>query len=192
MIATTIFKADKREFARLLFEMHGQGWLYGGAFLFIMALLLGVVIDYRLLILAVILVCLIAPALLLLLYYNYGMKGENFLNVLDHRIELYSDKLILFLKVKGENEESGKEESEMSEPVNMNRASEPAEKEWRIYEYPYSCFGSYSVGKDYVVFPLKTPKEGFLYLPVSAFDDKVSFSEAVKMINKDNNENNKG
>ncbi|MBD5189700.1 MAG: hypothetical protein HDS95_05415 [Bacteroidales bacterium] len=180
MIRTDIFKADKKRFAMLLLERHGQSWLFGGFFLFLTAMILGFTVDYRIFILALLLVCLIAPALLLILYYNYGMRGENFLNVLDHRIEIGSDMLSLFLKIKGgENEEADEE-------------NEPQE-EWRRYDYPFSCFGNYSVGKDYVVFPLLAPKAGFLYLPLDAFDNHISFSEAVKRISKKEcNENNQG
>ncbi len=171
VITTDVFRADRRRFAMLLMERHGQAWMLGGFFLFIVALILGFAVDYRLFILAILLVCLIAPALLLLLYYNYGLKGDNFLNILDHRIEIAENSLLLYLQVKGEEEDE--------------------KEEWRCYDYHFSSFSNYTVGKDYVIFPMVKPKEGFIYLPVEAFNDQEDFSEAVKRISKrESNEDN--
>ncbi|MDE6028054.1 MAG: hypothetical protein K2G23_08290, partial [Muribaculaceae bacterium] len=105
MIETKVFKIGKGRFARLLFERHGQGWLFGGVFLFMVSLILGVLVDYRILAIAFLLVCIVAPGLMLILYYNYGMKGENFINVIDHRIEIENAGMKLFLKVKEPPEE---------------------------------------------------------------------------------------
>lgn len=181
MIVTRVFKADKARFAGLLLERHGQSWIYCGFLLFFIAVVFGFALDYRIFIVAVLLVCIVAPALLLILYYNYGMKGENFLNVLEHRMELNTDSISLFLKVKGDEEiEEDDEENE----------GEPVKEEWKVYEYPISSFGRYSVGKDYVVFPFKSPKEGFLYLPLDAFENQNDFMEAIKMINREKDADN--
>lgn len=182
VIGTEIFRIGRRRFAMLLFERHGQIWIFGGFFLIIVAIILGFAVDYRLFILALLLVCLVAPALLMVMYYNYGLKGENFLNVLDHRIEIDQDCITLLLRVKGEAD---------SDPDGQEQKERNEKEEWRDYVYPFSSFGNYSVGKDYVVFPMLKPKEGFLYLPVEAFFNQEEFSEAVKRISKrERNEDN--
>ena len=188
-IKTKIFKADRKRFAMLLIERHGQAWIFGGFFLFIVAVILGLAVDYRIFIMALLLVCLVAPALLMILYYNYGMKGENFLNVLDHRIEIDKKNLTLFLRVKGSEEPDA--DADLQEEIAKNDCKPEKIDEWREYSYPFTSFGNYSVGKDYVVFRVLEPKQGFLYLPAEAFDNQEDFSRAVKRISKrDNNEDN--
>lgn len=166
IINTEIFKADRKKFALLLFERHGRTWLLGGFFLIVTAIFFGFAIDYRIFIIVLLLIFIVAPGLLLILYFNYGLKGENFLNVLEHRIEISNDKMSVFLKLSHPDEEQDYED-------------------WRCYEFSFSDFGNYYIGKDYVIFPFLEPKQGFIYLPVNAFASPELFSETIKRISKD-------
>lgn len=178
MIETGVFKAGRGRFARLLFERHGQGWLLGGVMLVMISLILGIFLDYRIFILAFIVVCLLGPAMMMLLYYNYGMKGENYINVIDHRLEIGEKELTVWLLFKNlpEKVEEGKEYEWPEEDM------PPCEEVWRPKVWPLSSFGHYTVGKDYVIFPFLTQEGGFLYLPLEAFDSDEDFAEAVRII----------
>lgn len=175
MIESDVFKVNRSTFARLLFERYAQSWIFGGGFLFIVSLMLGFLVNYRIFLLAIILICLVAPAMMMILYYNYGMKGENYVNVIDHRIEIGTNAVTLYLKVRGE--EDDEEEKDKEDKGDKKEDKE----EWRRYEYPFSWFGRYTVGKDYVVFPFLAPRIGFLYLPADAFKE-TDFAAAVKRI----------
>lgn len=179
MIETGIFRADRGRFARLLFERHGQGWLLAGMMLVMVSLILGVLVDYRIFILAFIVICLLGPAMMMLLYFNYGMKGENYLNVIDHRLEIGEKELTVWLLIKSLPKEGEKGENP-DEEVGEDRALD--EEVWRSMVWPLSSFGPYTVGKDYVIFPFIIQGSGFLYLPREAFADDEDFAEAVRII----------
>ncbi|MDE7414069.1 MAG: hypothetical protein K2N05_09855 [Muribaculaceae bacterium] len=205
MIESEIFSISKSEFATILFQRHGLPWIAGGSLMLLTAIFLGFALDYRIFILAVILLFLIAPAVLLILYYNYGMKGKSFLNVLPHRIQIFNERTVIWLKVKEcEPEEADRINSEKRGAATVECGDETGEKsdikndeEWRRYDFSLECYGNYSVGKNYVVFPFLTPEGGFLYLPLKAFRSEEEFSKAVSLmagtnLNKKENEDNKG
>ena len=205
IIHSEIFKAKRGKIALILLERYGQKWLLAAFILFATAVFLGFALDYRIFVVALMILFLLAPALLMILYFNYGLKGMNFLNVLEHKIEVDHEKITLALKLscadsqeeKGAIEEKGDEErGERGENMDRKRSEvgeeivesgKGSEEDWRIYQFPFSDFGGYTVGKDYVLFPFLPPKEGFIYLPSSAFASFELFTETINRIAHEDN-----
>lgn len=180
MIESEIFRLSQSRFAMLLLAQYGQGWIAGGVVCFITALFLGIFLDYRILVAAVLIVCLVVPGMLMVLYYNYGLRGYNYLNVNDHQLAIESGWVMVGLRI-----------------VNISPDDDGGddvrpEEEWRYYKFSTAQFGNYTVGKDYVVFPFRNKKDGFIYLPSDSFRGKDEFMEAVRLISiTKENENNK-
>ncbi|MDE6717148.1 MAG: hypothetical protein K2J70_03055 [Muribaculaceae bacterium] len=182
MIESEVFRISSGRFATILLQRHGEVWLAGAGVLFVTSLFLGAVVDYRIAVLAVILVCLFAPALMMILYYSYGLKGMNYLNVIDHRVEIGEGSVVVLLRIK--EPETDDQLSDDKILSGMKGEGVTRVEEWRRYDFPDGTFGPYAVGKDYVVFPFCNKGEGFLYLPESGFRSRGEFIEAVRMIAK--------
>lgn len=176
MIESEIYKTGKGRFAMLLFERHGSSWLIGCVALIFVSIFLGIVLDYRIFLLALIIVCLVAPAMMMILYFNYGLKGLNYINVIDHKVAVGEGMVNITLYGRKDDAISEDNESEAEE-----EQSEPMQ-EIRTYSFPPDRLGGFTLGSDYALFSFSPASDGFLYVPVSAFTDIEMFSEFVERL----------
>ncbi|MDE6866592.1 MAG: hypothetical protein K2J23_04275 [Muribaculaceae bacterium] len=195
MIETSIYKIERGEFGRLLFAMYGGRWIAVIALSVFLCLIAGIVFDWRFLFLALIIIALIAPPIVMFLYFNYGMKGKNYLNILDHKLSISdtSLKVTLYPYVKEEDrgDRIGKEMEDKSEDERLRRekgsgyddeAEGDAMPRSREYEYSFADFGGYLTGKGSVIFPFLPPNVGFLVIPEKSFANHDDFIEAIRLI----------
>lgn len=129
----------------------------------ICSLALGVAIDVRFFIVALMLVLIVAPMLLAMLYFNYGLRRECFMNSLPHRLCFFDRCVVVEI---------------------FSRDSDENEKVYDV-EIAYDDMHPYMVETAAIRVPVGKGKAvGFLWVPMDAFGDGVRFREAVDIIGK--------
>lgn len=177
------FKAGRGRFAWILVERYGMAWIITGVFLLFVAAVLAFALDYRIFIFALILLFLIYPSLLAILYYNYGIRGINYLNVMDHRVEISKEGLKIVLRLNDPDADSlSEDEGYTTEDEGSTTKNNETRFIYREYLIPLSALGKYTVGKDYVLFPYGKADNELIYLPTDAFNNIDEFSKAVKRL----------
>lgn len=162
-VESEIFRMGGGTFAAALVRNFGRRWIISFAVIVIASILPGIFLDARFLIIALMVVLIISPMMLVFLYYSYGLRQECFVNIIPHTVAIEGDSV----KVK----------------IYTDRDSED-ESEWKYREllFPKGDFGKYRVDGDAVEFELGKPKRGFLWLPLSAYDDSCVYKTTVYSI----------
>lgn len=166
-LESKLFKLSPIRCASIMAGRYAWKWITLFGILLSVSLIIGLFTDILIFIIILLVVCLTAPILLAWLFYHYGLEGESYLNVVNHKIMVEGSDFKVIVEVKND--------SEM-----------PEEKE---FGFSTSDLGRYTVGKENVVFPFVAPRKGFLYLPVSAFEDEEEFGVFVRMLSNRNEEN---
>ena len=165
----------------LLFWQYGLFWL-GGAFAgFVVFIILGIIFDYRFFVLALIWLFLFLPLVVAFLYFFYGMLPLTTFNTIPHIIIFNQDEVRVRV-IPNKNKEKEIEKNDKSLNYKEDRAEENSgflqeidpSKDFIVRREQFSEMKS---GGDYVLLHFK--KNGWLWLPVYAFD---SFSEFQKTI----------
>lgn len=147
--------------------------------LLLISLISGIFIDLKIFLIVLLVVSVLIPNILMWLYYQYGLKGECYINVIHHRVVTTEDGFnIEFIAPVASDED------EASDSTILGVATQ-AKEEVRVRHYSKGSLGKYTVGTDYVVFPFLDPLKGFLYLPLSAYPDADMFGEAVKELSRE-------
>ena len=147
----------------VLFLLNGMPWVWvalGGIFIFFV---LGACLDNRFFILALIWIFMFVPLVVAFLYFFYGMKPLTAFNALPHILIVDRDKLSVRI-IEHETEESEEEK--------------PSTKKDFIMEF--SKFDQIRPTADYVI--LYSKQDGWLWLPMDAFQDKNQFTELISRI----------
>lgn len=162
-VESGIFRMGGGAFATALVRNFGRRWIIAFAVIVIASVLPGIFIDVRFLIIALMVVLIVSPMMLVFLYYSYGLRKECFVNIIPHTVSVEEDSV----KVK----------------IYTDRDSED-ENEWKYREifFPKGDFGKYRVDGDAVEFELGKPKRGFLWLPLSAYEDPCVYRATVYSI----------
>ena len=189
MIVTGEIKMSGKKMLSLLFMQYGIPWLIltlAGILIFV---ILGIVIDYRFFILALIWIFLFIPLVMAFLYFYYGMLPLTNFNTIPHKI-LFSDSEIRIRVLPVYNEKqstASKEELEHKdneeaslhkENGNQENIMEDAAKDYVVEK---DLFKEMKSGGDYVLLHFK--KNGWLWLPVYAFDSFQQFKNVLEFFN---------
>lgn len=164
------FRMSKGDFARKMARFWGliPGLLLFMIFLF--GLVAGIFLDIRYLIVAAMAVFILLPMVMMFLYYYHGLGKNCYFNIVDHNLSIKEDclEITMFFPAVSVTETD-------EEPTGAKEV-EPRVSKLTIN---YNDILNYRVFSDCVVYPVGKPMSGFVWLPLSAFNDADSFINAV-------------
>lgn len=165
-LITEEFRMTSAKFVGEMIFRHGWAYLLTLSLLGVAGIALGVAVDYRWFIIVLMLLFLVAPLLLALLYFYFGLRREAYVNTMPHTVAADDRGLTFNLRMSDLSDLS--DESDKSDRSNNSECREEF--------FPYSSMTPMQVGLKSVSIPLKSPAKGFLWVPVAAFvsDDKAS------------------
>lgn len=149
---TFSFKMSHSAFSRTIVTISGKPYIISLGILTILGVIIGIYVDIRYLILALIIVFIISPAVLSILYYSEGLKRISCLNVVNHSLVYDEDSVAI--------------ETYDDEDFPIRKVV-----------IPYDKLGKMIIGSESVTFMLKERNDGFLWVPISAFENSWEFSE---------------
>ena len=166
---------------------HGAILLLLTGALFMVSLFLGITVDMRIFLLYFALICLLGPVWLAWLYYHYGLRGQCYLNVVDHLIYINPETLTVRLRPV-RNQKSGEHESEESESGEQETEEpEAPPEEWWNRSFPISELGRWRITKEGIVMEFPDRKEGFLYLPLDVLASPEEMKDVIRLLSQQKN-----
>lgn len=159
MIETGEIKVPAKKILSLLILHDGKFWQYLSILGILVFVILGITVDVRFFVIALMWVFLIIPMEIAFLYFYYGMRPLTVFNATAHKIIFQNNDIVIQLIQKEDSPEY--EETE-------NR------KEYRLQK---DSFTSFKAGGDYVIMNFGT--KGWLYLPLSSFNSMDEFKEII-------------
>lgn len=175
---TSIFRISQSSILLFLLRKNAMWAVISTSVIIVMFAVLAIALaDVRYAILALMVVCIIAPMMLVMLYFYYALKPDIVFNILPHSLELTQDgiKITLFECKKDDGDlrnEEGKQEITKEEPEYVAIS----EKFIR-----YDNLSGYEVGLNDVVFPIFN--SGYLFIPQKAFESGEFFKDFVLKLN---------
>lgn len=175
---TSLYKMSRGRFmSEMVFRY--SAWLMASLSIAgVVGIALGIVLDIRILLVALLLICVVIPMVMMLLYYNLALRRECAVNVLPHQLRIDDDGIAAILYIrnqikdsdKGEdNSENGVANEDKAEEISQHGSDESELIMLREEKYNYDSFCRVSEGSDSLFLYFKPPMKGFLWLPVSAF-----------------------
>lgn len=158
-----VFRMSGKGFALELLFRYAWIWLLSLSMFAVAGLVLGIMVDLRWLVAALMIVCIVLPLVLGFLYYYYGLRRECFVNTVSHRLIVGESGIICRLWLKGKKNDTN-EEAEIAN-------NDVCEIRFRDEFFPYESMGKFVMGKDSALVPLKKPLSGFLWIPSDAFTE---------------------
>lgn len=161
--------AGGRFFRHLLLLGKGKDWIIGMGILLATGITAGVATaDIRWSIVCMMLIFIVAPMMAAILYFNYGMRRECYLNIARHELRCQTDGILVILfRNKDDTKDNPDEEME--------------EEESYRFLLPYSMLGCYMVATDSVTVPAG---KGFLWIPRSAFPSEEDMKVFMDRLNR--------
>lgn len=192
--------------------------LYSGPVLMILsalalpALLAGIFLDLRWLVVFMMIVFLLTPMLLTFLYFFHGLRMSTSSNVVPHSLAVSDQGITVTLydrvDLKDGSEENGsnedeevtdtKEDKEDREDnkgnVENNNGKGRCEYKYRSEKlYPFSLIADLKIASKGQIIQLKSPEKGFVWLMPDGFPTRDDYAGAVRFIrNLIENENTEG
>lgn len=167
------FRMSKGDFARKMARFWG---LIPGLLLlmiFVFGLVAGIFLDIRYLIVAAMAVFILLPMVMMFLYYYHGLGKNCYFNIVDHNLSIKEDCLEITMYFPVVSATETDEESTGAKEI------EPRVLKLTI---SYNDILNYRVFSDCVVYPVGKPMSGFVWLPLSAFNDTDSFRDTVSLL----------
>lgn len=169
--ATEEFRMGAAKFVSEMIFRYAAPWLLLLSALGVAGVILGVTVDYRWLMAMLLVVFVIAPMLLVLVYYYFGLRREAYVNTVPHRIILTDDGMLFKLRFFPVNNAA-------DDNVDKNEEDIVREEHFR-----YSEMLPVKTGLNSVSVPLRAPAKGYLWIPRQAFksdDDMAEFLELLE------------
>ena len=161
MIETGEIKMPAKQMLSVLFMQNGLIWFLLGIVGIIVFIFLGVAVDPRFYILALIWLFMITPLVVAFLYFYYGMRPLTAFNSIPHK--LFFSENTVWVHLISITEEGKDEECSVDK---------------KDYSVGKDSFTGMKTGGNYVL--LFFNKAGWLYLPVSSFNTVDEFRDAIK------------
>lgn len=182
-------KMPSKNFLFVMFIENGKFWAMGaiaGLFIF---LILGIFLSLKWIVVMFMWLCLVVPLCTAFLFFFYGLKPLNALNSIDHNIEFYDS----YLKVNAittPSAEKKDKDSKFESWSNKKEESEKIEEKADIKEkiakpvlsLQYADCRQIKIYLNSLVFYFKSPSDGFLWLPLNAFERIDELSQVKKRI----------
>lgn len=158
------FRMGRGDFARKMFHFWGITPLLLLCALALVGIIAGFLIDMRYSILALMVVFILMPTVMMFLYYYHGLSENCRFNIVDHNLYVEEQALRVSMYFPNPTEEDADARKQMDFFIDYNRIR------------------SFKVFDKSVVFPIGTPVNGFVWLPLSAFDSVDDFRKALDKI----------
>lgn len=158
-LCNEVFRMTKGDFARKMFLFWGVTPAIVLSLWFVAGLVFGIVVNIVYFAVAAMALFIMLPLVMMFLYYSHGLNKYCYFNVVDHNISLSENGVMVTMYFPVTSE--GSDDTD-------NNENETKKSEVFIN---YSRFGAYRVFSDSVVFPIDKPVSGFLWMPLSAFED---------------------
>ena len=184
-IRTSVFKVSSAHICRTMLMLYGRPWIIGAAILVIPMIGLGIFLDIRWLILALMTVFLVIPMATAFLFFYYGLNRISVINSISHDLE-FSDsgiKASLFDKIPDHNKPDG--DSDKPDGESDNSGEDTIEYKLRSQtDIPYSSVRSFSAGISDAILYTDFQGKGFLIIPLSSFSGSDQFTKAIEIVAK--------
>lgn len=171
-----VFRMSAGRFMTEMIFRYSAPWLLLLCAIGLTGIVFGIILDYRWLLAALFLVFIIAPALVMLLYYYFGLRREAYVNTIPHIVVLTDKGMIMRLRIP------------LSAPDSCDAGGagtdggEEKEYRWRDEFFAYTEMLPMRTGMKSVSVPLKAPAKGILWIPREAFgsdDEMAGFLEVL-------------
>lgn len=191
-IRTSIFKVSSAHICRTMLMLYGTPWMIGAAILVLPMIGLGIFLDIRWLILALMTVFLVIPMATAFLFFYYGLNRISVINSISHDLE-FSDtgiKASLFDKMPDHTRpdgDSGKPEDDSGKSEDDSGKSEDDANKYKLRsqtDIPYSSVRSFSAGISDAILYTDFQGKGFLIIPLSSFSGSDQFTKAIEIVAK--------
>lgn len=170
-----VFKMSGKRFAMELLFRYAWLWLLSLSLFAVAGLVLGIVVDLRWLVAALMIVCIVLPMVLGFLYYYYGLRRECFVNTVPHRMIVGDNGILCRLRIK---------EIKNTSDSDQIADSDHDAVRFRDEFFPYESMEKFIIGKDSALVPLKKPFSGFLWIPADAFTDTDHLSLLLRKLDQ--------
>ncbi|MDE7403300.1 MAG: hypothetical protein K2M87_07815 [Muribaculaceae bacterium] len=151
-------------------------------------LVLGIAIDVRWLLGALLVLFVVAPLLIMFLYFAIATRNGNSVNTTNHYFTVKNSGLecvILLPPLKDNVSDS------TSSDANVSEENHDTELEKRSVMFEYNRLAPFRIGSDAVIIPLKKPEKGFLWIPADAFPEPADMTEMLQLLDQKCVEQNK-
>lgn len=162
------FKMSSASFVKEMIFRYGGIWLGTLSMLAVAGIALGIAIDLRWLIIALMVIFLLMPMAVAFIYYYYGLRKECYVNTVPHKLILTSDGLTARMFFSNYDENN-------SEQDNIRTRDE---------HFPFSQMHPYRIGNDSAIIPLRTPLKGFIWIPLKAYSTPEHLRELLEIVDK--------
>lgn len=172
-----------------LVRLNGMPWLILSASGVICFVVLGAALDLKFFFLALLWIFLVIPLMMAFLYFFYGMKPLTAFNAIDHKL-IFSDTSVSIIIVSPVKEETGGEEdtekelpgNEVKGEKEIENDEETAKKEHHVFEVKKEDFYEIKSDADSVI--AFSRKDGWLWLPLAAFESLKTFQNVIENLMK--------
>lgn len=165
-IKTNVLRMGKAVFFKEMLKLYGAPWILVFFLMLLTAAVLSVVHDLRWVIVAFMIICIAAPMMLAFFYIFHGMKPITVINSLPHTLSFGEEGITATLLSPHKNEETNE-----TEYIELSRQL-----------LPYSEIRSYKSGVTSIILPFEKGDKGFIWLPVSAFDEEKGMLDAMDKV----------
>lgn len=168
--ATSEFRMGAAKFASEIIFRYAAPWLLSLSAIGVIGVVMGVIVDYRWLFAVLFLIFVIAPMLLVLLYYYFGLRREAYVNTVHHKIIICEEGMLFKLRFMSANKDSADGVDKQEEHI------------VREEFFKYSEMLPMKIGFNSVSVPLRAPAKGFLWIPRRAFESDDDMADFFKIL----------
>lgn len=165
-LSTKEFRMSPGKFVLEMIFRYGASWLLALCAIGVTGIALGILVDARWFFSVLLVIFVVAPMLLSLLYYYFGLRREAYVNTVRHTITLRENGLLFTLKFVILNKDK-QEDVETEDEDTIEREE----------FFRYDDMESMKTGLNSVKIDLRSPAKGFIWIPRQAFssDDEMVF-----------------
>ncbi|MGM9815513.1 MAG: hypothetical protein ACI304_00460 [Lepagella sp.] len=190
-IETPLFRMGGFAFIRYLMKCFAMPWLLSLTAISLIGIALGILLDIRILIIALMIITIIIPMLMAFMYYYHGLRQECFFNVLPHTIRISPQALTIRLHIKEpapdpDPLEAPAEVAPTSDPRQVATATVSADSiggspdpdshpGFRISEisFPRLHLAPAILKANALIIPINSPAYGFIWIPQDALSPAI-------------------
>lgn len=165
-IQTQMLRMRQSVFIKEMLRLYGMPWITAFSVLLVSSVALIIFNDLKWAVVTFMIVCIAAPIIMAFFYIYHGMRPVTVINTLPHTLRFDKDAIIATLFSESKNENTG----------------EPEYSELSRRRLPYSELEKYKTGLTSILLPFRGGEKGFIWLPVSAFENKDGFDMAMNRI----------
>ncbi len=170
-----VFKMSAVRFGRELVFRYAGIWMVTLLVIALAGLAAGVSVDFRWLIIALMIVFIVIPMLLFFFYYSYGLRRECYVNALPHSIIVSDNGITAEIVLPSRSKAAEDDASKASANEDIKRVEE---------FFPYEIMSEFNIGLNSAIIPLRGKGKGFLWIPKYAFEKTEDYFHALDCVEK--------